>query len=70
VKYPTLFVRAGLLVITKTDLLPHVTFSVERVRADCAKLNSAMRVITTSVKAGEGIPELEAALLSAGTPSQ
>ena len=66
VKYPTLFVRAGLLVITKTDLLPHVTFSVERVKADCAKLNSEMRIITTSVKAGEGIPGMEVAMLAAG----
>jgi hydrogenase nickel incorporation protein HypB len=63
-KYPALFVRAGLLVLTKVDLLPYVTFSVDRVRADCAKLNSAMRILTTSCRTGEGVHELLSAFLA------
>ncbi len=66
VKYPALFVRANLLVITKADLLPHVTFDVERIRADCARLNSSMRLVVTSCKTGQGVEELESVLLRMG----
>jgi len=61
-KYPPLFVRAGAVVFTKTDLLPYVTFDLERAKSDCRKLNSAVRFFETSVKTGQGMNELLAYL--------
>jgi len=52
-KYPVMFKNAGLLVITKTDLLPHVDFSIERVKAEFRKLNTSADIITLSTKSGE-----------------
>lgn len=54
VKYPALFIRASAVIVNKTDLLPHVRFSVERVREDCRKLNSAIRLFPLSCTSGEG----------------
>jgi hydrogenase nickel incorporation protein HypB len=53
-KYPALFTRAQVVIINKIDLFPHVTFSVDRVQADCAKLNSSVTVFPLSAKTGEG----------------
>ncbi|MBN2035491.1 MAG: hydrogenase nickel incorporation protein HypB [Chitinispirillaceae bacterium] len=54
VKYPALFTRASAVIVNKIDLLPHVTFSIERVKTDCAKLNSEAAVFPLSAKTGEG----------------
>jgi hydrogenase nickel incorporation protein HypB len=56
-KYPALFTRAAAVIINKTDLLPYVTFSIDRVRADCAKLNASARIFPVSAKTGEGFEE-------------
>jgi hydrogenase nickel incorporation protein HypB len=53
-KYPALFVRAAAVVINKTDLLPHVTFSVDRVRNDCRALNRDVKLFPLSCVTGEG----------------
>ena len=38
VKYPAIFQGSDALVLTKTDLLPHSDFSVERITADMKRL--------------------------------
>jgi hydrogenase nickel incorporation protein HypB len=53
-KYPALFTRAAAVVINKIDLLPYVTFSIDRVKADCAKLNGTATIFPVSAKTGEG----------------
>jgi hydrogenase nickel incorporation protein HypB len=53
-KYPALFTRAAAIIINKIDLLPYVTFSIDRVKTDCAKLNSAANIFPLSAKTGEG----------------
>ena len=53
-KYPALFVRAGAVVINKTDLLRHVDYDLERAAADCRKLNSGTEIFPLSAKTGEG----------------
>ena len=40
-KYPAIFARAEVTVITKADLLPHVSFDLEAVREQVATLNPA-----------------------------
>jgi hydrogenase nickel incorporation protein HypB len=53
-KYPALFARAAAVIVSKTDLLPYVKFSVDRVRTDCRKLNREARLFPLSCTTGEG----------------
>lgn len=57
-KYPLVFRTSDILVITKTDLLPHVTFDVERVRRAARAANPAVEIYETSAVTGKGIPAL------------
>jgi hydrogenase nickel incorporation protein HypB len=56
-KYPAIFARAEVTVLTKTDLLPHVDFDLNAVRAQLATLNPAGAVLLTSARTGDGIAE-------------
>lgn len=56
-KYPVMFRNAQLMVITKTDLLPYVDFSVEKAIRSARKVNPSIDVIRLSAKTGEGIEE-------------
>jgi hydrogenase nickel incorporation protein HypB len=56
-KYPAIFSRAGITVLTKADLLPHVTFDLAAVREQVRVLNPAGRVLVTSARTGEGMAE-------------
>jgi len=56
-KYPGIFSRAAVTVITKIDLLPHVDFDVEAVRAQVQTLRPNARFLLTSARTGEGIDE-------------
>jgi hydrogenase nickel incorporation protein HypB len=63
VKYPAIFARAEIAVITKSDLLPHVRFDLESVRRQVATLNPSGRFLVTSAATGEGIDAWCALLL-------
>ena len=54
-KYPAIFSRAAVTVITKTDLLPYVDFDLETVRRQVSTLNPEGTVFETSSKSGKGI---------------
>jgi hydrogenase nickel incorporation protein HypB len=54
-KYPAIFSRAAVTVITKSDLLPHASFDLERVRDQVAVLNPDAEFVVTSAKTGEGL---------------
>jgi hydrogenase nickel incorporation protein HypB len=56
-KYPGIFSRAAVTVITKADLLPHVTFDLDRVRAEIRSLNPVGAILVTSARTGAGIRE-------------
>jgi hydrogenase nickel incorporation protein HypB len=55
-KYPLVFKTSDMLVLTKTDLLPHVTFDPERVRAAARAVNPRMELFEVSAVTGSGIP--------------
>lgn len=57
-KYPAIFQGADALVITKTDLLPHTDFDVQRITADMRRLAPKAAVFRVAALQGEGIPEL------------
>jgi hydrogenase nickel incorporation protein HypB len=54
-KYPAIFARAGITLITKTDLLPYVDFDVERASEQVRTLNPDARVMELSIKEGKGL---------------
>jgi hydrogenase nickel incorporation protein HypB len=54
-KYPGIFSRAAVTVITKTDLLPHVKFDLGGVREEIRSLNPAGTILATSALTGEGM---------------
>ncbi len=54
-KYPDMFHAADLMVITKTDLLPHVSFDVERCVAFARRINPEIEVMQLSATSGEGM---------------
>jgi hydrogenase nickel incorporation protein HypB len=53
-KYPDMFHAARLLIINKTDLLPHVRFSVETATDYARRIHPQMEVVTLSASTGEG----------------
>jgi len=56
-KYPLLFKEAGLIVITKMDLVPHLDWSLELCEQHIRKVNPMARILLLSAKTGEGLPE-------------
>jgi hydrogenase nickel incorporation protein HypB len=54
-KYPAIFSKAAVTVLTKIDLLPHVDFDVSAVKQQVATLNPASRILEVSARTGEGM---------------
>ncbi len=54
-KYPAIFARAEVTVITKIDLLPHLPFDIEVVREQLRSLNPTGTILETSSTTGEGV---------------
>jgi hydrogenase nickel incorporation protein HypB len=56
-KYPQMFRRAKYAVLNKIDLLPHVTFDVDRALAMAKEVNPEIHFFHTSALTGEGVDE-------------
>lgn len=54
-KYPHMFQAAQLMIISKTDLAPHVDFDIERCEALARGVNPDIQSIRLSVKSGDGL---------------
>jgi hydrogenase nickel incorporation protein HypB len=54
-KYPAIFHEATLAVINKIDLLPHLTYDVEKVEKEIAVLNPGCEILKLSALEGEGM---------------
>jgi hydrogenase nickel incorporation protein HypB len=58
-KYPVMFHKADLVVVTKIDLLPHLPeVSLAALRENVARVMPAARVLPLSAVTGEGVPAL------------
>ncbi len=57
VKYPVMFRKADLVLLTKIDLLPHLSFDLERLLDGVRRVMPAALVQPISVRTGEGIAE-------------
>ncbi|HKS89945.1 MAG TPA: hydrogenase nickel incorporation protein HypB [Stellaceae bacterium] len=55
VKYPHMFRAAGLVILNKIDLLPHLDFDRERALANLRRANPAAEVLAVSARSGEGL---------------
>jgi hydrogenase nickel incorporation protein HypB len=55
VKYPAIFSRAEVAVISKSDLLPHVPFDLDAVKEQISSLNPGGTVLVTSALTGDGM---------------
>jgi hydrogenase nickel incorporation protein HypB len=56
-KYPAIFAKAEVTVITKSDLLPHVPFDLDAVKEQVASLAPQGTLLVTSSTSGEGIDD-------------
>jgi hydrogenase nickel incorporation protein HypB len=54
-KYPHMFRSAGLVLVSKTDLLPYLDFDLDRCTADLGKISPAATALPVSARAGDGI---------------
>lgn len=54
-KYPAAFAAASLMLITKVDLLPYVTFDVARCIEGARQVHPGLPVIELSAQTGEGV---------------
>ncbi len=56
-KYPRMFLTSDMMVLTKTDLLPYLPFSVEAVIKDAKEVNKDIEIMQVSSLKEEGIDE-------------
>jgi hydrogenase nickel incorporation protein HypB len=56
-KYPSIFFKSELLVITKTDLLPYVPFDIAKAEENARKVHPGMEIVRVSNTAGDGLRE-------------
>lgn len=54
-KYPRMFLTSELMLVSKSDLLPYLPFSVDAVTKDARDINANLEVITVSSTKGEGL---------------
>src|SRR5215469_11961844 len=56
-KYPSIFFKSELMVLTKTDLLPYVPFDVNAALANAGRVHQGIEVIKVSSLTGNGLED-------------
>ncbi len=54
-KYPVMFAKADLILITKTDLLPHFEYDIEHEKAQARRIKPNVDILELSIKDEESI---------------
>jgi hydrogenase nickel incorporation protein HypB len=54
-KYPSIFLRSKLMLLTKTDLLPHVPFSLTAARENALRIQPRLDILEVSAASGAGL---------------
>jgi hydrogenase nickel incorporation protein HypB len=54
-KYPSIFFKSELMVLTKIDLLPYVPFSAELAKENAHRVHPGMEILELSSTTGEGL---------------
>jgi hydrogenase nickel incorporation protein HypB len=55
-KYPDMFAASDLMLLNKSDLLPHLEFDVSSCLAAALRANPRIQFLTVSARTGEGLP--------------
>ena len=55
-KYPDMFAAADLMLLNKSDLLPHLEFDLSACMANALRVNPGLQILTVSARTGEGLP--------------
>ncbi len=55
IKYPDMFAASDVMLLTKTDLLPHLDFDVEQCLNYARQVNPRIKILLVSSKSGEGM---------------
>ena len=56
-KYPSIFFKSDLLILTKTDLLPYVPFDIEAAAQNARRVHPGMEIVKVSSLNGNGLDE-------------
>jgi len=56
IKYPDMFAAADLLLINKSDLIPHLEFDLDRIIEYARRINPHIEVFVVSARTGDGMP--------------
>jgi len=56
-KYPTMFLAADLVLVSKCDLIPHLDFDLAKLDDALARVNPKPNVIRLSARTGEGVDQ-------------
>jgi hydrogenase nickel incorporation protein HypB len=54
-KYPDMFAAADLMLLNKSDLLPHLDFDVDACLTAALRVNPRLQILTVSARTGEGL---------------
>jgi len=54
-KYPQMFHRSTVMLLNKTDLLPHLDFDLEKCKNYARRVNPAITIFEVSARSGEGM---------------
>jgi hydrogenase nickel incorporation protein HypB len=54
-KYPDMFAAASLMLLNKVDLLPHLSFDLERCLGNARRINPAIEILQVSATSGQGM---------------
>ena len=56
-KYPSIFFKSKLVLITKIDLLPYVPFDLEKARANARQINPDAEIVEVSCQTEDGLED-------------
>ena len=56
-KYPDMFAASSLMILNKTDLLPHLDFDVAACAANARRVNPTIDILHVSARTGEGLAD-------------
>ena len=56
-KYPAIFFKSELVIITKTDLLPYVPFDIQKAEENARKVHPGVEIVRVSCTAGDGMED-------------
>jgi hydrogenase nickel incorporation protein HypB len=56
-KYPGIFLKSGLLIVNKIDLLPYVPFDIKRAREYARQIHPGMEILEVSCTTGQGLEQ-------------